>query len=137
MTQTKRIILTLIVAFCAVLQSNGQDLVYTPKNPAFGGNFLNYNWLLNSASSQNDFQENLQEQDQIADFEENFNDQFLSQFTRELLRNNEVFGENGLQTGTFEVGNLLLNVVPGLNGLVVTITNISSGSQTQITIPFD
>ena len=32
---------------------NAQDLVYKPKNPAFGGDTFNYQWLLSSAESQN------------------------------------------------------------------------------------
>jgi curli production assembly/transport component CsgF len=38
------------------IQSMGaQDLVYRPRNPAFGGDTFNYQWLLNSAESQNTF----------------------------------------------------------------------------------
>ena len=35
-----------------------QDFVYTPKNPAFGGNPYNYSWLLSSAQAQNDKEDN-------------------------------------------------------------------------------
>ncbi len=31
------------------------ELVYTPVNPAFGGNLLNGTWLLNNAQAQNDY----------------------------------------------------------------------------------
>ena len=33
------------------------ELVYCPINPAFGGNPLNYQWLLSSAQAQNKFRE--------------------------------------------------------------------------------
>ena len=32
-----------------------QELVYRPKNPAFGGDTFNYQWLLSSAEAQNKF----------------------------------------------------------------------------------
>jgi curli production assembly/transport component CsgF len=35
---------------------NAQDLVYKPRNPAFGDTF-NYQWLASSAESQNKFKE--------------------------------------------------------------------------------
>ncbi|GLR19157.1 curli production assembly protein CsgF [Portibacter lacus] len=116
----------------------GQDLVYTPKNPAFGGNYLNYSWLLNSANAQNTYEEPESDlEDLLADFEGDFNQQFLSELRRELLRSSEIFGENGLEVGTFEVGNLVVDIVPGVNGLIVTINDIITGSQTQITVPYD
>lgn len=116
----------------------GQDLIYTPKNPAFGGNYLNYSWLLNSANAQNTFEEPEDDlEDLLADFEGDFNQQFLNELRRELLRSSDIFGENGLETGTFEIGNLIVDVVPGLNGLVVTINDIVTGSQTQIIVPYD
>ena len=33
--------------------SVAQNLVYKPKNPAFGGDTFNYQWMLSSAESQN------------------------------------------------------------------------------------
>jgi hypothetical protein len=41
------------ITFFGVLNSNAQDLVYKPKNPAFEIHF-NYQWLLSSFETQND-----------------------------------------------------------------------------------
>ena len=41
--------------FLAAIGCFGQQLTYRPVNPAFGGDTFNYNWLLNSANSQNSF----------------------------------------------------------------------------------
>ncbi len=129
---------TVALLFACSMAANGQDFVYTPKNPAFGGNVLNYSWLLNSANAQNTIEEPAEAgENLLGDFENSFNQQFLSQLTRELLNTNDIFGEDGIQTGTFEVGNLILDIVPGLNGLVITINDIVTGGQTQITIPYD
>ena len=40
-----------------VFSVQAQDLVYTPKNPAFGGNPYNSQWLLASAEAQNSFKD--------------------------------------------------------------------------------
>ena len=42
-----------LVGLLISMTSFSQDLVYKPKNPAFGGDTFNYNWLLSSAESQN------------------------------------------------------------------------------------
>jgi curli production assembly/transport component CsgF len=130
-------IIVIFPLLCYV-SASGQDFIYEPKNPAFGGNYLNYSWLLSSANSQNTYEEpTATQQDIFQDFEENFSEQFLNDLRREILRNSNIFGENGLTPGTFEFGNLLLDIVAGLNGLVITINDINTGAQTQITVPYD
>lgn len=135
----KYIWLTLVFTASTFL-ANGQDLVYTPRNPAFGGNTLNYSWLLNSATAQNGFQAesdgfDRDPEDPLDDFTESINRQILSQLTREVL-SNQLEDDQLLQPGTFEFGSLQVNVVPGATGLVVTITDFSTGGQSQITVPF-
>ena len=51
----KSIILTIFLIASAY--SYGQQLVYTPINPAFGGSEFNYAWMLSSAESQNKFED--------------------------------------------------------------------------------
>jgi curli production assembly/transport component CsgF len=36
-------------------------LVYKPRNPAFGGDTFNYQWLMSSAENQNKFKDKSQE----------------------------------------------------------------------------
>ncbi len=118
----------------------GQDFTYSPTNPAFGGNTLNYSWLLNSANAQN----TLSDPDAAASnrrnsldrFSESLNNQLLSQISRNLLQSNGFFGESGIQTGTYEFGDLLVDIVPGLEGLIITINDLATGNQTQLTIPY-
>ena len=50
--------LVALFALAGAAQSvRAQDFVYTPINPAFGGGYYNYSWLMNSANSQNQHQE--------------------------------------------------------------------------------
>jgi curli production assembly/transport component CsgF len=113
----------------------GQQLVYTPKNPNFGGNTFNYQWLLSSAEAQNSFQEENpfgDERSELEEFQSSLNRQLLGQLTRSVF--NAELGE-GLQEGTFNVGNLLLEVFETSEGLVVNILDTQTGEQTQIIVP--
>lgn len=139
----KKIYYTFIFAFIVLLGSatvQAQDFVYKPKNPAFGGDTFNYQWLLNSAESQNlldnpdtgisSFNSNTS----LEDFTENLNRQLLSQISRQIATNQ--FGENGLEEGSYTVGAFQIDVNNTTDGLSVTILDTSLGEQTQIIIPF-
>ncbi|MFP4065853.1 MAG: curli assembly protein CsgF, partial [Bacteroidales bacterium] len=49
--------------FLVPMAGHSQEFVYRPVNPAFGGNYLNYQWLLNSAQAQSPFEEEQPERD--------------------------------------------------------------------------
>ena len=118
----------------------GQDFVYTPQNPAFGGSYLNYSWLLSSAQAQNGFTEEQEElgsrfdRDPLEDFEQTLNRQILSQLTRQLTQ--DQFGEGGLQEGQYEIGNYQIDVAPGAEAIQITILDISTGGQTTVSVPY-
>lgn len=132
----KLILSTLIICFgfgfCVA-----QDLVYKPKNPAFGGDTFNYNWLLSSAQAQNlienpdlaDINEST-----LDDFTESLNRQLLSQLSRQLIT--AQFGENGLEDGNYTVGDFQIDVTSSIEGLVISILDTGAGEQTQVIIPY-
>ena len=117
-----------------------QDFVYQPTNPAFGGNNFNYGWLLSSAQAQNGFTEEQDEvrsrfdRDPLQDFEQTLNRQILSQLTRQLTQ--DQFGEGGLQEGQYEIGNYQIDVAPGADAIQITILDITTGSQTTVSVPY-
>jgi len=124
----KSIILTIFLIASAY--SYGQQLVYTPINPAFGGSEFNYAWMLSSAESQNKFKD-----------DEGFG---LDGLDFDFLGGESLFGENllgqnlnGLPTtqGTSSNGNLEYEVIEGLDGLIINILNAATGEQSQIIIP--
>ncbi len=132
----KPTILILFFAFSICHHSFGQDLVYRPINPAFGGDTFNYQWLLSSAEAQNKFtgeDESRDERSDLERFTESLNNQLLSQISRSLF--NEQFGEDGLTEGTFSFGTLFIEIFPSGEGLVINILDTSTGDQSQVIIP--
>lgn len=133
-----RIVFFIVFVFSGI-ESFSQDFVYTPINPAFGGSFYNYSWLLSSAQAQNTIEEgrdeyNPYENDPIADFEESLNRQILSQLSRQLIY--DQFGEGGLTEGHYEMGSYQIDVVPGDLGIEIQILDVSTGSETKVTVPY-
>lgn len=114
-----------------------QDFVYTPKNPAFGGDTFNYNWLLSSAQSQNLIEEpeaGTSGRSALDSFTESLERQILSNLSRQLA--GAQFGESTLEDGVYQIGNFSLDVITTLDGLSITISDSSIGEQTQIIIPY-
>jgi len=136
----KKVLITSIIALLGVVNVGlTQDLVYRPVNPAFGGDPFNYQWLMSSAQAQNDFTEESSSlsafnQNPLDDFESSLNRQILSQLSRELV--NDIFGEEGLQDGTFEIGSFQIEILSGLDGVTVNIFDSANGGSTSIIVPY-
>lgn len=117
--------------------SQAQDFVYTPKNPAFGGSPINYQWMLSSANAQNKYKGGRDfgfDRDPLADFQESLQRQILSELTRNVIRDR--FGNVDLsQKNSFEFGEFSIDIIPGPDGIDITILNLSTGEQTTITVP--
>ena len=119
------------------VEAAAQQLVYKPHNPAFGGSPLNYQWLLNSAQSQNAFEpaRSSFQRDPLADFENTLQRQILNQLSRELI--SDRFGDDLdlTQEGLFDLGEFTVEIVPGLDGTSIRIFNELTGDETTVTIP--
>lgn len=130
------IIVTFLLLVAAPLSA--QDLVYYPKNPAFGGNPGNYSWLKASADTQNLFEEDFStsrfQRDPLEDFKSSLQRQVLSQLTRDLVLRQFGEGEE-IQESRFEFGEFTIEIIPGLDGIQLRIYNILTGDETSITIP--
>lgn len=119
------------------LQSiNAQDLVYKPKNPAFGGDTFNYQWMANSAESQNKFTDKSNipvQQTELERFTASLNSLLLSQISSSLFK--QQFGNDGIKIGSYTFGTLSVEVYPSSGGLTVDILDTKTGGQTQVIIP--
>ncbi len=138
--QTLKSILALVLFW--VISSTSiysQDLVYTPRNSAFGGNTLNHSWMLNNATSQNTFDRPSTGEDEdqfLNDFTQSLERQLLSYISREIFDAQFDPNQQGLEEGTFQFGNFLVDITDGVEGLIISINDFSSGGTTQITVPF-
>ena len=128
----KTILLVAVLAFTGTVI--GQQLVYRPDNPMFGGDTFNYQQLLASANAQNSFEDPSSNGlgSELDRFSESLNRQILGQLSRSLF--NQQLGE-GLEAGAYNFGSLALEIYESSEGLVINILDTSTGEETQIIIP--
>jgi len=133
---TKKLWLLLLFipfSFVGFQSAKGQDFVYRPMNPAFGGDSYNYTWLLQSAQAQKEEEEPPSfELDPLEDFEEDIQRQILDRIGRDLL---DDYLENGLEEGITEVGGYRIETVSDVYGLNVNIYDLANGNEANIIIP--
>ena len=126
----------LIYLFCGIGLVFGQQFVYKPINPAFGGDTFNYQWLLSSASAQNQFKGTTNPYGSLStldSFTESLNRQLLSQLSQKLF--GDQFGTGNLKPGNYTFGSMYIQVTQSDKGLIVRILNTSTGEQSEIIIP--
>jgi curli production assembly/transport component CsgF len=117
-----------------------QDFVYKPTNPAFGGDTFNHGWLMSSAQAQNQFKDDgksvygANDDDPVKSFADDLNRLVLSQLSRKLVQ--EQFGEDGLQDGTYVLGDYQIVVNSGSGGITVGITDLVTGTKTNVEVPY-
>lgn len=124
--------LLVVHSFCML----AQDFVYQPINPAFGGNYFNYQWLLASAQVQNSYENkksDTAQRDPLMEFKDNLNRNILGQLSRNLMRN--YFGE-GMTQGQYNVGSYEIEIAPGPDGLNIVILDTTTGDKTTVTVPY-
>jgi len=129
----------IIVFFFVAGKTYGQKFVYTPKNPAFGGNPYNYSWMLSSAQAQNNIKTTSAApagsavNDPLKNFTASLNSQILSQLSRQIVA--KQFGEGALSAGTYVLGDYQITIGNQSDGLKISILDNKSGSQTTVSVP--
>ena len=135
--------LLILIAAASLIAPHGasaQQFVYTPENPAFGGAAINYSWMLSSAQAQMPQEENQFNfnRDPLEDFQSSLQRQILNQLSRQIVEG-QFGGPTGsidlTQEGRFDLGQFVVEVTPGLNGLNIRVFDVFSGDETTITIP--
>ncbi|MBD3181257.1 curli production assembly/transport component CsgF [Candidatus Poribacteria bacterium] len=126
-----------ILAFVGTA-AEATQLVWTPVNPSFGGSPYNGTWLLNSAQLQNKLREPIdylrETRDPLEDFEYNLNRQVLNRLSQKVL--DGAFGEEALEAGHYEVGNYIIDINTGLNGVSVSIADSTTGDTVDVEVPY-
>ncbi len=130
-----------ILLFCT--KTEAQDFIYTPKNPAFGGNPYNYSWMLSSAQAQDTYKALIESDETysgyyssspVDDFSESLNRQILSQLSRQIVARQ--FGEDALAEGSYILGDYQIDIGNGSGGLNISILDNSTGATTTVTVPY-
>ncbi|QXH53791.1 curli assembly protein CsgF [Pseudomonas fakonensis] len=107
-------------------QALATELVYTPVNPAFGGNPLNGTWLLNNAQAQNDYDDpDLKSRTSAftgTSALERFTNQLESRLLGQLLDNIS----NGT-TGSMSTSAFLIDVIDDGGALSIKVTDRATG----------
>jgi curli production assembly/transport component CsgF len=131
--------ISLLFCLLGLTEVFSQDFVFTPINPAFGGNPYNSTWLLSQAAAQNDYKElsdpfGLLDEDPLAGFQDDLNKQVLGELSRQLYFNQ--FGEDGLAEGFYEFGSYEIDVATTAEGMQIRIIDILTGSETTVVVPY-
>ncbi|HDS1735310.1 curli assembly protein CsgF [Pseudomonas sp. BP8] len=121
-----------LLAAALASQAQATELVYTPVNPAFGGNPLNGAWLLNNAQAQNDYDDpDLKDRSSFAGTSalERFSNQLESRMLSQLLDNIS----NG-STGSMSTDAFLIDVIDDSGALSIRVTDRATGEVSLIEV---
>lgn len=125
----------LVLLFLIGIKASAQQLTYQAVNPNFGGNYLNYSWLLSSANAQNPFDNDDTKaglnSSVISGYSDTIKRQILNQLTRNLFGEDNQSGD-GSEEGTFELGGLIITIEDIRGGSVITIIDSETGESTEI-----
>lgn len=116
----------------------GQDLVYEPTNPAFGGSGVNTQFLFQSADAQNPYSGGQGfggfRDDPLQNFQRRLQRQVLDQISRQVIE--QRFGNIDLtQEGTFNFDQFTVDVTPGPSGISIRVFNKQTGESSTIEVP--
>lgn len=131
--------IVMMIFLSGIFLAKSQQLVYKPINPAFGGDSFNYQWMLSSATAQNQFDNQSSttglygNTGTLTNFADSLNRQALSELSRKLFQ--DQFGEGGVQPGNYMFGSLYLQVTSTSQGFMINILDTNTGEQSEIVVP--
>ncbi|MCI2808562.1 curli assembly protein CsgF [Eoetvoesiella caeni] len=143
----KTLLAACVTATCevALAPATASELVYFPLNPSFGGSPLNGPVLLNSAQAQNKYTDPDLDSGSAARSAitaktplQQFNDTLERSILNRLASNASasIMGTgSGLQPGTVETGNFVINIVDLGGGMLrITTTDKSNGTSSSFEV---
>ena len=120
--------------------AESSSLIYTPVNPAFGGNPLNSNQLLGVANAINDFTPPANTATSAGNTTSQAQ-QFLRQLQSRLLSSlasnvtEAIFGQNPQEHGEIVFGDQTITFDRSLNAVDISIFDAATGETTRISVP--
>lgn len=118
----------ILTASITISSAQATELVYTPINPSFGGSPLNGSYLLNKANAQNDHEADSSDKDFVTRFKESLERNILNEITRKVAKGD-------VTDGTYDTGDFRIEVATVGDGVMLTITNLTTGEVTVIEMP--
>ena len=114
--------------------ASAQQLIYTPINPAFGGNPLNSSQLEADATAQDPFKAKPSSQNltQAQLFAQQLQSELLAGLANDITQ--EIFGPNAKTSGTTSFDGETISWTTTLGEVTITITD-STGGTSVITLP--
>ncbi|SET04649.1 curli production assembly/transport component CsgF [Nitrosomonas marina] len=130
----KKLQCLLLFCWMSLSPAHATELVYTFKNPAFGGNPLNGPALLNNAQAQNDEKDPFGDQTPLEKFNETLQRSILNRLSATVA--GQVIGDQGgLIPGTVETTDFIIDIVDVGGGLLtITTTDKVTGNSTSFSI---
>ncbi|GAB3507526.1 curli production assembly/transport protein CsgF [Spirosoma knui] len=142
----KQFLLFIFLITGASTYSSGQNFIYRPNNPNFGGSYLNYSWLLGQAQAQDKNVDpkaakssttgssfGTSTNSTLDNFSQSIESQILQRITSRLVTNQ--FGEGELKEGTYRFGTYQVEIRNGTDGVIVRIVD-GKGGETSVTVPY-
>jgi curli production assembly/transport component CsgF len=121
-----------------VSSASAGPLIYTPRNPNFGGSPFNGAALLNEANAQNHF---TSPASKVTAAGTTASQQFANQVQSSLLSFvgqsvvSDILGPNRLSSGSFAVGTTLVSFTTSGGLITIVITDSAAGTSTTIQVP--
>ena len=117
--------------------AQAQDLLYEPRNPAFGGSGVNTSFFFQSANAQNPYDGGRGfgfRDDPLQNFEQQLQRRVLDQISRQVIE--QRFGDIDLtQEGRFNFDQFTVDVRPGPSGISIRVFNKQTGESSTVEIP--
>jgi curli production assembly/transport component CsgF len=70
----------------------------------------------------------------LDDFQESLNRQILSQLSRQLI--GDAFGEDQIKEGRYELGDYVIDISEGAEGVNIYILDNTTGDETTVVVPY-
>ncbi|MFC5697091.1 curli assembly protein CsgF [Pseudomonas sp. GCM10022186] len=118
-----------LLGFGLIGSVQATELVYTPVNPAFGGNPLNGTWLLNNAQAQNDHDDPDLSGRTSTSALQRFTSQLESRLLSQILTNIQDGNTGSLTTDSF-----IVNMIDDGGELTIMITDRATGEVSEIVV---
>ncbi len=121
----------------------GQQLIYTPVNPSFGGSPLNGSWLQSQAQAEKAFSAPASPSasslygtgsSALSNFQSTLDNAVLSELSQKIV--SQIFSQNSLTAGHYQFGNYIVNINPGSDGIHINIQDKLNGGSTSVIVPY-